>query len=296
MKTNVLNVIRLLVLLLPLIGVIMLIASGIANVLTEEPVEEQSWMIVNKPIGPTQLKSLNPVEDNIEELVEISNEVSLEPEESNELKEESKLESTFIEEVEESITEGSIESEEPKHTMSVESSKPNDTYSDIEIEYEPHPDFVYYPKYYDVTYKSDCGIALSREHQSFAYSKCKEYGVPFEVMMGLWGAEASWNVYIGETVSAAGDHYYGIGQINVYYSEEYLKQCGVELCTPLGGLEGSIIIIRDKLERYGGDINKALMAYNFGDWGAQKQWNKGVYSTYYTKKILSIANNLKEGN
>jgi hypothetical protein len=292
MKTNVVNILRLFILILPFIYLPIIIITGAFNIIDNFNNDDVGYVI--KGISYSELHALNPinVDSVIDESANVSNVSTLEAEESNKIKEEPSVECTTVEKIEESTPEETDEPEEPKHPMSVESSKPDETYSDTKIEYEPCPDFIYYSKYYDVTYKSDCSIALSREHQSFAYSKCKEYGVPFEVMLGLWGAEASWNINIGVTR----DTYYGIGQVHIGYNKDYLKTYGVDLCTPLGGLEGSIIIMRDKLQAHGGDINKALMAYNFGDWGAQKQWDKGVYSTYYTKKILSIANNLKEGN
>ena len=290
MKAKVRGILRLIVLCLPMCLLIYCIMCGVTTLRQEQP--ETDYGII-KSLPKTELKSRNP--GSITVIIESTSETTSEEVSDNTSEVEESIEDV---EASQEVFEESVELEDKddaKHPMGVESKPPVPEYEDTTINFKPHPDFVYYDSYYDVRYDTTYKIALSEEHQSFAYTKCKEYGVPFEVMMGLWGAEASWNIYIGETVSSVGDHYYGIGQIRIDYSEDYLKQFGVDLCTPLGGLEGSIIIIRDKLSRHGGDVNKALMAYNFGDYGAEKQWDKGVHSTSYTKLILSIANNLKEG-
>lgn len=293
MKTNVINILRLFILILPVICLPIFIIMGVKNISDETNVEPNIRII--RSVKYSELNALNPIK--IDDVVvdinsSISTSINLEAEESNKTKEETSAESIIIDEIEESIAEESSEPEEPKHTMGVESLEHESDYSDTTIEGNSSSDFVYYSKYYDERDKSWYSIPLSYEHQQFAYNCCVKYGVPYEVMMGLWGAEASWNINIGVTR----DTYYGIGQIHIGYNKDYIKTYGVDLCTPLGGLEGSVILIRDKIYSYGGDINKALMAYNCGDYGASRLWSQGVYNTHYTRKILSIANNLKEGD
>ena len=54
-----------------------------------------------------------------------------------------------------------------------------------------------------------------------------------------------------------------------------------------------ISIIGSYIEKYG-DYGKALMAYNMGDYGAQKAWNSGVTSTAYSENILSLMKKYEE--
>ncbi len=54
-----------------------------------------------------------------------------------------------------------------------------------------------------------------------------------------------------------------------------------------------ITIIGGYIEKYG-DFNKALMAYNMGDYGAQKAWENGVTDTDYSTSILNLMQKYEE--
>ena len=43
-----------------------------------------------------------------------------------------------------------------------------------------------------------------------------------------------------------------------------------------------------------GDYGKALMAYNMGDYGAQKAWESGVTNTNYSSTILELMQEYEE--
>ena len=47
------------------------------------------------------------------------------------------------------------------------------------------------------------------------------------------------------------------------------------------------------IEKYG-DYGKALMAYNMGDYGAQKSWENGVTSSSYSTTILDLMQKYEE--
>ena len=43
-----------------------------------------------------------------------------------------------------------------------------------------------------------------------------------------------------------------------------------------------------------GDLTKALMAYNMGDYGARKAWENGVKEITYSNTILGLMQNYEE--
>ena len=47
-------------------------------------------------------------------------------------------------------------------------------------------------------------------------------------------------------------------------------------------------MIGSYIKAYDGDYNKALMAYNMGDYGAKKAWENGITSTSYSESVLAL--------
>ena len=55
---------------------------------------------------------------------------------------------------------------------------------------------------------------------------------------------------------------------------------------PTRNIRAGVFVLRKLFERYQ-DTNMVLMAYNMGEDGATRLWEKGIYSTDYTEKILN---------
>lgn len=209
---------------------------------------------------------------------------------------ESIVEESIVEEsaIEESVTEESIEvSEETSDDLirypmgDYENS--TDVSEDVQPPVaEPSEGFIYYEYYYDPRSQKYERIKFSREWQEYTYEMCLKYNVPYEIIMGLMGAETGWDVNIGVSDN---DLYYGIGMVHIEYNKEYLKKYGIDLCTPAGGVEAVCFIMSQKLNTFG-DIDKALIAYNRGDGGARRLFRKEIYSTRYNRRIHEIANGM----
>ena len=162
---------------------------------------------------------------------------------------------------------------------------------------KPAITFTYYTHYIHPNakkYPNPIKINLSYEQQVIAYNLCLKYEVPYELMLGLWEKESCLNINIGSKQNKySGRWYYGIGMVDIKYCSLNLKQqYGVNLCTPYGGLEGSIIIVKEKLNTYQNDWHKALMAYNQGNHSAERAWKKGNLTSSYSEHVIFIANNL----
>lgn len=206
-------------------------------------------------------------------------------------------EEEIIEEYHESIEETSeISEEDPvRGPMSVETIEPPET---IPINPIPEAQFVYYTHYYHPNsnnYPDPIPIKLSYNNQVIAYNLCQKYQVPFEVMMGLWEKETTFNINIGRKWGGDSDPawYCGIGMLSEEHCYYPLKlKYNVNIHTPLGGLEGSIIVMKEKLEAFDNDLHLALMAYNGGNGYAQRLIDKQIYSTEYSEHIMFVANNL----
>ena len=243
---------------------------------------------------------------------EDSNTESSATQDSSVIIEESIIESSSIEEsiideslVEESVIDESItEESEIEESLPEESIEVSDEISDDEVRLpmgsidtseDPmppnvgiHEGFIYYEYYYDPRSKQYERIKLSREWQEYTYEMCLKYNVPYEIILGLMGAETGWDVNIGVSDNGI---YYGIGMVNMEYNKSNCREYGFELCSPAGGVEAVCLIMSQKLNTFE-DIDKALIAYNRGNGGARKLFRKGIYSTAYDRRIHEITNGM----
>ena len=81
---------------------------------------------------------------------------------------------------------------------------------------------------------------------------------------------------------------YGLMQINKINHEWLTEEYGItDFLDPYQNVFCGITIIAGHLEKTDGDIALALMRYNCGATGAKRLWDKGIYSTSYTEKILA---------
>ena len=156
-------------------------------------------------------------------------------------------------------------------------------------------------KYKDnLTYKADklpkveknhyYNIPLSHNLQEFIYEICVDEGVPVTLVLAMIEAESGFNP---EIISSTND--YGLLQINKV-NHEWLKKHyrTADMLNPYQNVFCGIKIIGTFIKKYNNDYNKALMAYNMGDYGAKKAWQNGITSTKYSTKILDLMNKYEE--
>ena len=62
---------------------------------------------------------------------------------------------------------------------------------------------------------------------------------------------------------------------------------------PYENIRAGVFVLRKLFERYQ-DTNMVLMAYNMGEDGAARLWDKGIYSTEYTEKIMNYQEQFNE--
>lgn len=133
-------------------------------------------------------------------------------------------------------------------------------------------------------------VPLSDSLQRYLYEICADENVPVTLAYAMIEHESRFNP---EAVSSTDDC--GLMQINVV-NHEWLEEdyrCA-DMLDPYQNVFCGVKIIGSYLERYKGDLQKALMAYNMGDYGARKAWENGVTETSYTKAILSLMGEYEE--
>lgn len=136
------------------------------------------------------------------------------------------------------------------------------------------------PSMEEVTYFD---VPLSHSLQRYIYEVCADEGVPASLIIAMIDHESRFSP---EAVSATND--YGLMQINAINHEWLAEQYrAADMLDPYQNVFCGIKLIARYIEKYE-DYEKALMAYNMGDYGARKAWDSGVTSTSYTTAILEL--------
>lgn len=132
-------------------------------------------------------------------------------------------------------------------------------------------------------------VPLSHSLQTYIYEVCAEEDVPVTLIMAMIEHESEFNA---DTVSSTND--WGLMQINEVNHErlEEKYRCA-DMLNPYQNVFCGIKIIGSYISKYD-DLTKALMAYNLGDYGANKAWASGISSTDYSTKILSLMDEYEE--
>ena len=128
-------------------------------------------------------------------------------------------------------------------------------------------------------------IPLSDELQIYTQEICKEYKVPFDLVIGVMFVESTFNQ------SARNGNCYGLMQVNAINAEE-LKSIGVyDLADAKQNIKGGVYLLSKTLTKF--DLSGALIAYNCGESRAREKLNNGITSTDYARKVLRYAAGLE---
>ena len=117
------------------------------------------------------------------------------------------------------------------------------------------------------------------ELQAYMVDMCDKYEIPFALALALAETESGFNP---NAKSHTND--YGLMQINAI-NFSWLRAKGLEPMDYKGNIESGIMMISDMVKKYS-DYGLALMAYNCGEGGARSLWNRGVYSTQYSRTVM----------
>lgn len=87
---------------------------------------------------------------------------------------------------------------------------------------------------------------------------------------------------------------YGLMQINEINHDWLEETLGItDFLDPYQSVDAGTYMINDLMDDYDGDVHLALMAYNMGRTGAKRCWDRGIYSSEYSRKIVDRMENLE---
>ena len=132
--------------------------------------------------------------------------------------------------------------------------------------------------------------------QDYIFDICDEYGLPYDLIFAMMWRESCFDP---EAVGGAGEQ--GYLQIIPSSGADLLSRLGIPydeytLCdvlrNPYNNVRCSAYLL-STLYSKGYTGNAVLMCYNFGEYGASLQWEKGVYETQYCIDIANYRANLQ---
>lgn len=125
---------------------------------------------------------------------------------------------------------------------------------------------------------------LDENVQKFIYYLSYSCNIDYAFVMGVIQAESDFQ---SDAISNKGD--FGLMQINTVNHEWLTSKFGfTDYLDPYQNVSAGIYILRELFEKYE-DPSKVLMAYNMGETGAKKLWDKGIFETGYSVSVLENA-------
>lgn len=148
--------------------------------------------------------------------------------------------------------------------------------------------FVYYeiPEEY-----SDYGGYLPRAMQEYLYSICQDAGYDYPTALAQIEKESAYHY---DCIGAAGDTGY-FQVIPKYHIERMEKLYATDMLNPYQNALVAIDYMAELLDKYDGNVSKALTAYNCGPGGAYKYYfSAGVDANSYAKAVLKKAERIRK--
>lgn len=143
--------------------------------------------------------------------------------------------------------------------------------------------------------------AQAAETQAVPMYYCDKIPLTADEQMELFNAADAFDIWYPLAIAmvevetdfrnTAGDGGNSIGylQVNKNYHAELMEQVGAtDLWEPRDNFRTGLAYLAQQIERFG-DIHKALMAYNMGPSGAAAVWERGIYESEYSQKVMERA-------
>lgn len=136
-------------------------------------------------------------------------------------------------------------------------------------------------------------VNLDADLQRYIIKTCEEYMINPSIIIAMCFYESSFNA------DAIGDNGECMGLMGIsprWCWPEMEKLNCPDMRDPYQNVTVGIDIFAQKLAKYDGNTEMALMSYNAGDAGAHRLWfDKGIYSTTYSKNIMTMSLALNNG-
>jgi hypothetical protein len=132
-------------------------------------------------------------------------------------------------------------------------------------------------------------VPISEDLQKFIFYLSKGYEIDFTFVMALIQQESSFRVNV---ISESKD--YGLMQINEINHALITETLGVaDFLEPYNNIRSGMFILRKLFEKYK-TPEKVLMAYNLGESGAVRLWEKGIFEINYSKSVFQYQQQFNE--
>lgn len=136
-------------------------------------------------------------------------------------------------------------------------------------------------------------VNLDADLQRYIIETCEEYMINPSIIIAMCFYESSFNA------DAIGDNGECMGLMGInprWCWPEMEKLNCPDMRDPYQNVTVGIDIFAQKLAKYDGNTEMALMSYNAGDAGAHRLWfDKGIYSTTYSSNIINMSLALDNG-
>ena len=129
-------------------------------------------------------------------------------------------------------------------------------------------------------------VPLSASYQKWLDKKCKKYGISTNVVIGVMKVESNFNI------KASGDEGRSLGlmQIQKRYHTKRMKKLGANnLLNAYDNATVGVDYLAELYKNNNKNWHKTLMAYNGGQYYANRNVKKGIYSSKYSRKVMDKA-------
>lgn len=124
-------------------------------------------------------------------------------------------------------------------------------------------------------------VEMDLELQEYIYYLSLSNEVDFPLVMGLIRTESNFQNHI---ISQTDD--YGLMQINTINHEWLSEELGFDdYLDPYQNVNAGIHILGELFKKYE-EPSKVLMAYNLGESKAREFWDRGIFESEYSRKVL----------
>lgn len=138
-------------------------------------------------------------------------------------------------------------------------------------------------------------IPLTNEIKWYIYNNAIEKGLNFKIVLGCIYAESRFNHNCEDNQNTNGTYDVGLFQINSNNFEWMRKNFGNswDPYDIYDNIDAGLFILKYSKSVSSND-HGMMMVYNMGENGAKRNWNSGVYSTPYSRKVVNFANELPD--
>lgn len=131
---------------------------------------------------------------------------------------------------------------------------------------------------------------MSNSYQKWLDKKCKKYGISTNVVLGVMEVESNFKV------KAIGDRGRSLGLMQVqkrYHTKRMRKLGAKNLLNAYDNATVGVDYLSELYKYNGRNWHKTLMAYNGGQYYANRNVKRGIYSTSYSRTVMHKAYKFK---